>query len=41
MAYGSDSNLAEPIERLREVAADEGMLDSIVDLEIGEQRVLY
>jgi len=41
MAYGSDSNLAEPIERLREAAKSQGILDSVVDLQIGEQRVLY
>jgi N-acyl-phosphatidylethanolamine-hydrolysing phospholipase D len=39
--YGSDSNPNEPINRLRELAASEGLSDKIVGLEIGEQRVLY
>jgi N-acyl-phosphatidylethanolamine-hydrolysing phospholipase D len=39
--YGSDSNPNEPINRLKELAAREGLSDRIVGLEIGEQRVLF
>jgi N-acyl-phosphatidylethanolamine-hydrolysing phospholipase D len=39
--YGSDANPQEPINRLRELAAREGITDKIVGLEIGEQRVLF
>lgn len=39
--YGSDSNPNEPMERLREIAAREGLLEKIVGLGIGEQRVLF
>ena len=39
--YGSDSNPNEPIKRLRELAASEGLSDKIVGLEIGEQRIVY
>ena len=39
--YGSDSNPNEPMERLREIAAREGLLEKIVGLGIGEQCVLF
>ena len=39
--YGADANPNEPINRLRELAAKEGLTDKIVGLEIGEQRILY
>jgi N-acyl-phosphatidylethanolamine-hydrolysing phospholipase D len=39
--YGSDSNPNEPINKLREVAASEGLSDKIVGLEVGEQRVVF
>jgi N-acyl-phosphatidylethanolamine-hydrolysing phospholipase D len=39
--YGSDANPSEPIDRLRELAAKEGLTDKIVGLEIGEQRIVY
>jgi N-acyl-phosphatidylethanolamine-hydrolysing phospholipase D len=39
--YGSDSNPNEPINRLRELAAKDGLSEKIIGLEIGEQRVVY
>jgi N-acyl-phosphatidylethanolamine-hydrolysing phospholipase D len=39
--YGSDANPNEAINRLRELAAQEGLSDKIVGLEIGEQRIIY
>jgi L-ascorbate metabolism protein UlaG (beta-lactamase superfamily) len=39
--YGSDSNPNEPMERLLEIAAREGLSEKIVGLGIGEQRVLF
>ncbi len=41
MFYGSDVNPKEPIDRLRDIAATEGVSDKIIGLEIGEQRVLF
>lgn len=38
--YGSDANPREPIDRLREAAASQGLLDKVIGLEIGEQRIL-
>ena len=39
--YGLDTNPNEPINRLQELAAKEGLSDKIVGLEIGEQRIVY
>lgn len=39
--YGSDANPTEAIDRLREVATKEGLIDNILDLQMGEQRVIY
>ena len=39
--YGPATNPNEPIDRLRQLAAAEGLLDKIVGLEIGEQRIIY
>jgi N-acyl-phosphatidylethanolamine-hydrolysing phospholipase D len=39
--YGSDANPTEPMNRLKELAAHEGLSDNIVGLEIGEQRIVY
>jgi N-acyl-phosphatidylethanolamine-hydrolysing phospholipase D len=39
--YGSDSNPSEPIDRLRELAAKEGVADKVIGLEIGEQRIVF
>ena len=40
MFYGSDSNPTQAIESLRSLAAQMGLSDRIIDLDIGEQRVL-
>lgn len=40
MLYRSGQNPNGPIENLRLAAAEEGILDRIVDLDIGEQRIL-
>ena len=39
--YGSETNPMAPLDRLREVAKEEGVLDRVVDLQIGGQRVLF
>lgn len=39
--YGPATNPTEPIDRLRELAAQEGLTDKLVGLEIGEQRVVF
>ncbi len=39
--YGPDTNPNGPLDRLREVAAQQNMSDRIIGLGIGEQRVLY
>jgi len=39
--YGSETNPNAAIDRLREVAKEEGVLDRVVDLQIGEQRILF
>jgi N-acyl-phosphatidylethanolamine-hydrolysing phospholipase D len=39
--YGPAANPAEPINRLREAATDQGCLDKIIVLEMGEQRILF
>jgi L-ascorbate metabolism protein UlaG (beta-lactamase superfamily) len=39
--YGSETNPNAAIDRLREVAKQEGVLDKVVDLQMGEQRVLF
>ncbi len=41
ISYGSDANPNEPLDRLRELAAQQDMSDRIIGLQIGEQRVLY
>jgi len=41
MFYGSASNPTQAIDRLRSLAAEMGMTDRIIDLDIGEQRVLH
>lgn len=39
--YGSDANPTEAIDRLRDVATKEGLMDKVLALEMGEQRVVY
>jgi L-ascorbate metabolism protein UlaG (beta-lactamase superfamily) len=41
MLFGSTSNPLGPLDQLRAAAADEGISDRIVGLEVGEQRILY
>lgn len=41
MFYGRDSNPAQAIDYLRTIASQEGMRDRIIDLQIGEQRVIF
>jgi N-acyl-phosphatidylethanolamine-hydrolysing phospholipase D len=41
MLFGSNANPAGPVERLRSDAANQGISDKIVDLNIGGQRVIY
>jgi len=41
MFYGSDSNPTEAIDRLREAAANQGLSERVIGLEIGEQRILF
>lgn len=40
MFYGSDLNPSQAIDELRSLAASEGLTEHIIDLKIGEQRVL-
>jgi L-ascorbate metabolism protein UlaG (beta-lactamase superfamily) len=40
MFYGTDSNPTQAIDSLRAIAAQMGISDRIIDLDIGEQRVL-
>lgn len=40
MFYGSDSNRTQAIDTLRSIATRMGITDRIIDLDIGEQRVL-
>ena len=39
--YGSDANPNEPMDRLREVAAQQNLSERIITLDVGEQRVLF
>ena len=39
--YGPAGNPAEPIDRLRQAASEQGCLDKVIVLEMGEQRVLF
>ncbi len=39
--YGPPGNPAEPVNRLREAATEQGCLDKVIILEMGEQRVLF
>ena len=39
--YGSDANPKEPLDRLLEVAAKQGLSDKVIGLEIGEQRIVF
>jgi len=39
--YGSETDPTAPIDRLREVAKQEGVTERVVDLQVGEQRVLF
>ena len=39
--YGPETNPTEPLTRLREAAAREGVSDKVIGLEMGEQRVLF
>jgi len=39
--YGSDANPNEPMDRLREAAAQQNLSDKVIGLEVGEQRVLF
>ncbi|MBF8295915.1 MAG: Lactamase protein [Bacteroidetes bacterium] len=39
--YGSDANPNEPMDRLREAAAQQNLSDRVIGLEVGEQRVLF
>jgi L-ascorbate metabolism protein UlaG (beta-lactamase superfamily) len=39
--YGSDANPTEAIDRLREAAAKEGVVDKVIALEMGQQKVIY
>jgi N-acyl-phosphatidylethanolamine-hydrolysing phospholipase D len=39
--YGSDANPTEAIDRLREIATKEGLMEKVLALEMGEQRVIY
>ncbi len=41
MFYGSDGNPFQAIEQLRMIASEEGLRDRIIDLDIGEQRILF
>ena len=41
MFYGSDSNRTQAIDSLRSLAAQMGIRNRIIDLDIGEQRVLH
>jgi L-ascorbate metabolism protein UlaG (beta-lactamase superfamily) len=39
--YGSEANPTAPIDQLRKHAEEEAVLDRVVDLRVGEQRVIY
>jgi L-ascorbate metabolism protein UlaG (beta-lactamase superfamily) len=39
--YGSDANPTEAIDRLRDIATKEGLMDKVLALKIGEQRIIY
>jgi L-ascorbate metabolism protein UlaG (beta-lactamase superfamily) len=39
--YGSDANPTEAIDRLRDIAMKEGLMDKILALKMGEQRIIY
>jgi N-acyl-phosphatidylethanolamine-hydrolysing phospholipase D len=39
--YGSDANPTEAIDRLRDIAAKEKLLDKVLALEMGEQKIVY
>lgn len=41
MFYGSDSNRTQAVDTLRSIAAQMGIRDRIIDLDIGEQRILF
>jgi N-acyl-phosphatidylethanolamine-hydrolysing phospholipase D len=41
MLFGSDANPKSPLENLQSAAAQAGVSDRIVGLDIGEQRILY
>jgi N-acyl-phosphatidylethanolamine-hydrolysing phospholipase D len=41
MLFGSTTNPQGPLDQLRAAAAEEGVFDRIVGLEVGEQRILY
>jgi L-ascorbate metabolism protein UlaG (beta-lactamase superfamily) len=41
MLFGSNTPPQNPLEILRSVAAQEGISERIVELEVGEQRILY
>jgi L-ascorbate metabolism protein UlaG (beta-lactamase superfamily) len=41
MLFGSTANPQGPLDQLRAAAADEGISNQIVGLEVGEQRILY
>ena len=39
--YGPETNPTEPLDRLKDAAARQGLTDRIIGLQVGEQRVLY
>ena len=39
--YGPPGNRSEPINRLHEAAAEQGCVDKVIVLEMGEQRILF
>jgi N-acyl-phosphatidylethanolamine-hydrolysing phospholipase D len=39
--YGSDANPNEPLDRLLEEAKKQGLLDRVIGMQVGEQRVLF
>ena len=39
--YGSDANPTEAIDRLRDAATKEGLMDKVLALKVGEQRIVY
>lgn len=41
MLFGSTANPQDPLDQLRVAAANEGISDRIVGLQVGEQRILY